>query len=265
MLDPGSVPADDRGLAYGDGLFETLRITDNGHAPLAEAHARRMAAGARRLGIPLEEDAWWRALNELCLQGPGVGKLLLTRGSGGRGYAPPDRPKSRLLQRHQPLPARPARHSDTGLITGLAPTRLGDQPELAGLKHANRLEQVLARREADRQGWDEALMLDAAGRSQCLASMNLFAVSEGVMLTPPVDRSGVAGVMREWILQEGARKAGVPARVQRLGLERLRTADEVFASNAVAGVLPIATLGVWRWPRGPVTRVLMDQTRELLS
>ena len=265
MLAPGSVPADDRGLAYGDGLFETLRITGQGAAPLAHAHHRRMAAGARRLGIPLDDKAWWRALEELCAQGPGVGKLLLTRGSGGRGYAPPDRPQPRLLQRHQRLPARPARHRDTGLITGLAPTRLGDQPELSGLKHANRLEQVLARREADRQGRDEALMLDTAGRPQCLTSMNLFAVSEGVVLTPPVDRSGVAGVMREWILEDGAQQLGVPVRVQRLTLERLRTADEIFASNAVAGVLPVATLGVWSWPPGPVTRALMHRTQELLS
>ncbi len=265
MLEPGSVPADDRGLAYGDGLFETLRITEPGHVPLADAHRRRMVAGARRLGIPFDEQAWWRAITALGDQGPGVGKLLLTRGSGGRGYAPPDRPEPRLLQRHSSLPVRPARHSESGLITGLAPARLGDQPELAGLKHANRLEQVLARREADRQGRDEALMLDAAGRPQCLTSMNLFAVSDGVIFTPPVDRAGVAGVMRAWILEAGAQQAGVPVRVQRLTLERLRTADEIFASNAVAGVLPVARLGVWSWPRGPVTSALMERAQELWS
>ncbi len=265
MLRPGSVPADDRGLAYGDGLFETVRITAQSRAPLAQAHCRRMADGARRLGIPFDEAAWWQALDELCYQGPGVGKLLLTRGSGGRGYAPPESPEPRLLLRHQAIPARPAYHQKSGLVTGLAPTRLTDQPGLAGVKHANRLEQVLARREADRQGWDEAVMLDATGRPQCLTSMNLFAVTDGQVLTPPVDRAGVAGVLRAWIVEQGATRAGVTVRIQSLTLERLRSADEIFVSNAVAGVLPLGKLGVWRWQRGPVTRALMGQTKELLS
>lgn len=265
MLRPGSVPADDRGLAYGDGLFETIRITGEGRAPLARAHCRRMADGARHLRIPFDEADWWRALEELCGQGPGVAKLLLTRGSGGRGYAPPDSPEPRLLRRHQAVPAQPEHHQAAGLVTGLAPTRLPDQPGLAGIKHANRLEQVLARQEAERQGWDEALMLDAAGRPQCLTSMNLFAVMDGEVHTPRVDRAGVAGVLRAWILEQGALEVGVPMRVQKLTLERLRRADEIFVSNAVAGVLPVAKLGVWNWPRGPVTRAFMDQTRELLS
>jgi 4-amino-4-deoxychorismate lyase len=255
------VPADDRGLAYGDGLFETLRITTDGRVPLAEWHHARMALGARRLGIPFDEVHWWRALDALREQGAGVGKLLLTRGSGGRGYAPPARPQPRLLSRHHPLSQRPARQYDPGLVTGIAPIRLADQPALAGIKHANRLEQVLARREAERQGWDEALVCDAAGRPGCLTSMNLFAVVDGELRTPPVDRCGVAGVLRSWLLEQGDR----PVRIRPLTLAALGRADEVFATNAVAGVLPVATLGVWRWSPGPVTRALMDATEKLFA
>lgn len=255
------VPADDRGLAYGDGLFETLRITDAGRVPLAERHCARMADGARRLGIPFHEPDWWRALDALRAQGAGVGKLLLTRGSGGRGYAPPASPEPRLLSYHHSLSQRPRRQYDPGLITGIAPIRLADQPALAGIKHANRLEQVLARREGTRQGWDEALVCDAAGRPQCLTSMNLFAVVDGTIQTPPVDRCGVAGVLRSWLLEQGT----PPMRVRALTLATLGRAEEVFASNAVAGVLPVATLGVWRWSPGAVTRILMDATEKLFA
>lgn len=259
------VPADDRGLAYGDGLFETLRITAAARVPLAEWHCARMADGARRLGIPFDEQHWWQALDELRAQGAGVGKLLLTRGSGGRGYEPPARPRPRLLRWHHPLTQRPRHHYDPGLITGAAPIRLADQPALAGIKHANRLEQVLARREAERQGWDEALVCDAAGRPRCLTSMNLYTVVGGEIRTPPVDRCGVAGVLRSWLLENAQGIVERPVRVRPLTMAALGRADEVFASNAVAGVLPVATLGVWRWSPGPVTRALMDATEKLFT
>lgn len=259
------VPADDRGLAYGDGLFETLRITDSGRVPLAERHYARMATGARRLGIPFDEQHWWRALDEVRAPGAGVGKLLLTRGSGGRGYVPPARPRPRLLNRHHSLAPRPAHQHDPGLVTGTAPLRLAEQPVLAGLKHANRLEQVLARREAERQGWDEALLCDAAGRPLALTTMNLFALIDGEVRTPPVDRCGVAGVMRAWVLQHAPAITATPVRVRPLSLAALARAEEVFATNAVAGVLPVATLGVWHWSPGAVTRALMDATETLFA
>lgn len=261
------LPADDRGLAYGDGCFETLRV-ENGRAPLAAYHLERMSAGARRLGIPFDTRLWWRRLEAVIAGAPaerGVAKLILTRGSGGRGYLPPETPDPRLLTQWHPLTLPPASWRERGIELGLAATRLAEQPQLAGIKHLNRLEQVMARREAARQGWQEALMLDAAGRPLELSSMNLFLLSDGVMKTPPIATSGVAGVMRGRILQELAPALGLPVRECRLTLSGLRGADEVFACNSVVGVLPVRKLGLWTWPPGDVTRRLGEAVESLFQ
>lgn len=262
---PDLLPADDRGLGYGDGLFETLRFT-GGRAPLAPRHCRRMAAGARRLGIPFDEDAWWRALDAAVAGGgEGVAKLILTRGSGGRGYRPPARPRPRLLWQRHPLVARPARQYRDGLVLGVAATRLSDQPALAGLKHLNRLEQVLAAGETARQGWDEALMLDRQGRPMSLTSMNLFAVCDGELRTPPLARAGVHGVMRGLILDDLASAQGLMVRQRPLTLAHMRQAEEVFACNSVAGIMPVRKLGLWNWSAGPVTAALATAVGRLFE
>lgn len=254
---PETVPADDRGLAYGDGCFETLRVSGY-RAPLAALHFSRMAQGARRLDIGFDASLWWRTLEKLIREAPaanGVVKLILTRGCGGRGYLPPSSPRPRLLGQWHPLPAKP---DARGLVLTLASRRLADQPALAGIKHLNRLEQVLARHEAARQGGHESLMLDSAGRPLELSAMNLFAVHDGILCTPSLERAGVAGVMRTLLLSEVAPRLGLPVRERALTLDMLRRSREVFASNSVAGVVPVRKLGLWNWPAGPDTLRLRE-------
>jgi 4-amino-4-deoxychorismate lyase len=172
--------------------------------------------------------------------GRAVLKVLLTRGSGGRGYLPPpDATPTVVLSRHEAPPA-PAR----GLHLRWARTTLAMQPALAGIKHCNRLEQVLARAEWQDADIDEALMCDGEDRVVGATSANLFALLGGRWLTPSVERCGIAGIARGWLL------ANLPgAAVADLNAAEVSHADALFLCNAVRGILPVRRLGMREWPR----------------
>ncbi|QSX78247.1 aminodeoxychorismate lyase [Agrilutibacter solisilvae] len=247
-----SIPADDRGLAYGDGIFETMRA-HGGELPWWDAHWQRLAHGAQRLGFPAPRQALVREQAQAMLEGgDGVLKLLVTRGSGARGYAPGvATPPTWVLSLHS-LPPAPAQ----GLCLRWCQTRLSLQPALAGLKHCNRLEQVLARAEwngstGNPDPADEGLMRSTEGDVVCATAANLFVLQEGRWTTPPVDRCGVAGVCRGWLL------AHADVREKRLSVTDVETAQAVFLCNAVRGILPVARLGAARtWPAHPLVAEL---------
>lgn len=233
-----TIPADDRGLAYGDGLFETMRGVD-GRVALWDFHLARLTLGCARLGIPVPDG---RTLASECaslLHGhaDAVLKLVLTRGGGARGYAPAhDVLPRRILMR---LPAPPAPRPE-GLRLHACATRLPLDPALAGLKHLNRLHQVLARAEVAAAGADEGLCLDTAGRVACATAANVFAVVDGELRTPSVDESGVAGTCRAALLADPA--FGPTVRMGALFPQDLARASEVFLTNAVRGVMPVASI-----------------------
>lgn len=238
----------DRGLAYGDGLFETIRV-HGGTLPLWPRHLARLREGAARLGIRLPEIAFIEARIADIIDGrdAGVLKLLLTRGEGGRGYAPPaDAVPSWMLSLH-PLPASPA----AGFRLQWCDTRLASQPALAGTKHCNRLEQVLARAEVG-AGCDEGLMRDMAGNAIGATSANLLALRDGRWVTPPVDACGVAGVLRGWLLEQGL------ARLAELAPGEVESADALALCNAVRGILPVASLGARAWAPHPALAELQS-------
>ncbi len=236
-----AVAPDDRGLAYGDGLFETMRV-HAGAVPWWDAHWSRLSLGAARLSIGLPDAGQARAeAGSLFDDGAhGVLKLLLTRGGGARGYAPIDGAEpSWMLARHPlPAPAASARAI-------WCDTRLALQPALAGIKHCNRLEQVLARAECVAAGADEGLMCDGEGTVVSATSANLFVLRDGRWLTPPIDRCGVAGTCRAILLP------ALDAREQRLQRGDVDRADAVFLCNAVRGILPVARLGARTWELHP--------------
>lgn len=239
-----AIPADDRGLAYGDGLFETMRV-HCGQVPWWDAHWTRLAHGADRLRIALPDQQQVRdeamALLDEHDEGDSnsVLKLLLTRGSGGRGYAPScDGMPTWMLSRH-PLPSAPP---DAGLNLQWCETRLASQPLLAGLKHCNRLEQVLARAECQASASDEGLVCDHDGNVISATSANLFVLHDDRWLTPWLDRCGVAGICRHQLMQP---LQALEARLDRFMVE---AADAVFLCNAVRGILPVAALDVRCWP-----------------
>ena len=232
----------DRGQAYGDGLFETMR-SHRGALPWWDAHWARLARGGERLGIALPEQSQVRARAEALLADgdDAVLKLLLLRGGIARGYAPPaDAETHWQLERHPLPPSTPG-----GLRLHWCQTRLAVQPLLAGIKHCNRLEQVLARAECVAAGADEGLVRDIDGNVVSATSANLFVYRDGAWWTPPLQRCGVAGTCR------GALLAPLGAREAPLDVAMVESADAVFLCNAVRGILPVASLGTRHWPSHP--------------
>lgn len=238
----------DRGLAYGDGLFETMRAW-RGDLPWWDRHWARLARGAQVLGIGLPDEAHVRDELSALLDGAdGVAKLLLTRGEGARGYAPSPAPPTWTISRHEAPPRR-------GRITvRWCETTLAIQPRLAGLKHCNRLEQVLARAEwPTGEGADEGLVRDATGDVASAIAGNLFILTDGQWRTPRLDRCGVRGVMRGWAMPVlGALEA-------RLKPADVEAADALFVCNAVRGILEIERLGDRTWSPHPQVAALRQR------
>jgi 4-amino-4-deoxychorismate lyase len=237
------VPLDDRGLQYGDGLFETLLVRD-GRVRFLEAHFARLAIGCARLAIPFDAEHALRAeITAASTRAPALAvlKLIVTRGSGvRRGYAAagPVRPRRMLsLFAAPPLPA-----VDTGVDARLATLTLAENPALAGIKHLNRLENVLAAREPGHEAVFESLLRNASGDVIGGTMTNVFAVQAGRLTTPPVDRCGVAGVMRSVVLRECV-ALGISASESHIALADLLGADEVFITNARIGVVPLRRVG----------------------
>ncbi len=246
------VPLDDRGLHYGDGLFETL-LARGGQVALWAYHQERLRAGARRLRLA-EPDfgVLAREVARLAGAGDAVIKIILTRAAGGRGYAGiADAPARRIVSRHvlSPLPAQAYAQ---GVVVRWCDWRLAQQPALAGLKHLNRLEQVMARSEWHDADIHEGLLRDADDQVICATSANVFARFGDSWVTPALTRAGVAGVCREALLRRRWWSTTVVERA--LMADELMRADEVFLSNAVRGVVPVARVGERAFAVGPAAR-----------
>lgn len=234
-----TVAATDRGLNYGDGLFETMRL-HAGTVGLLERHLQRLRQGCERLTLPYPGDAVIEADIAVLAagsDGDGVLRLVLTRGDGGRGYAPPPTARGRRIVSLHALPA----FGRAGLSVGICRTRLGRSIALGGLKHLGRLEQVLAAREVAEGGWDEGLMLDDGDQVIEGTRHNLFFARHGGVWTPPLDGCGVAGVMRGLVL-EALAASGIPGGEARLRYHELHEIDELFMCNAVAGLRQVSRL-----------------------
>ncbi len=246
-------PLDDRGLAYGDGLFETLRFVA-GKAPLWAGHMARLRRGCRVLDLEAPDvDRLAAEAGRLAGDSDSLVKIVLSR-RGGRGYGSHGQRGTRRLLQTLPLPdLAPARYRQ-GLRLRWCRLRLSAQPALAGLKHLNRLEQVLARAEWADPDIDEGLLCDQDGRVVGATSANLFVVHRGQLITPALDACGVAGVARAWLLRRAAR--WLPVRQLSLAPRQVESADEVFLCNAVRGVMPVRALARRRFAIGPVTRRL---------
>jgi 4-amino-4-deoxychorismate lyase len=258
LLVDGQMPADpsqaiaanDRGLQYGDGLFETALLT-GGRVRFLAAHLRRLASGCERLGILVPDRSILMREIETVISGQaeGVVKILVTRGAGGRGYRPAhDVVPTRVVALY-PRPHLPA--GDIGIRVRWCDTRLGRNARLAGIKHLNRLEQILAQAEWDDPTIEEGLMLDTEGELVCATAANLFLVRDGQLVTHDLRYCGVRGVMREHLLEQ-ARLLGIPSSEEPLWPRDLERATEVFISNAVRGVRHVTRLDDRSWQRGAV-------------
>lgn len=244
---------ENRGLAYGDGVFETLLVV-KGRALWREAHLERMADAASTLGLCFDTAELRAELDAVCAKSTGrsVLKIQLFRASGGRGYLGLNSACERLISL---WPAPQSNCWQSGAKVILCDTRLSENPQFAGLKHLNRLEQVLAAREIHQAGADEGLMLDASGALIEGGRSNLFAVRDGVLLTPPLNRSGIHGIMRQKIIAM-ARDSSLPLRVCALYPSHIASAEEMFLCNSVFGIWPIVSVGCVRKKIGPISRHL---------
>lgn len=253
------VPALDRGLAYGDGLFESIRFV-GAMAPLWSRHMQRLGDSCERLRTPAPDTAqlWREALEVIRDMPQAVVRITVTRGVGERGYALPTAPQPmRVVAAFAPPQIADSMHAH-GLHMRVCELRLAEQPLLAGIKHLNRLEQVLARAEWSDPAIAEGLLRDSHDRVISATMANLFAVIDGVLLTPALDRCGVAGVARAEVLAMRP-----DARVTELSLQALSTASEIFLSSSVRGILPVKSLDQWDYVPGAVTRQLQQHWRNL--
>jgi 4-amino-4-deoxychorismate lyase len=247
-----TVGALDRGLAYGDGVFRTLRIAQ-GQPVWLEEHLAKLAADAERLDIPCDPAAWRADLAALTLPAHGVLRLTLTRGEGPRGYrAPQPAHPSRVVAcwETDAPPAEPE-----AIHARVCHLRLARQPALAGVKHLNRLENVLARAEWDDPHIREGLLLDQTGRLVGGVMSNVFVWKSGELLTPRLDQCGVAGLTRARLLRLVA-ATGIPAREADLSLQDVLSADEVMCCNSLIGLWRIARLDERVWDAPLVSETL---------
>ena len=233
----GAALATDRGLGYGDGVFRTMRLRA-GAIPARALHRAKLVADAGRIGLAIGSEALDRLERDLgdlvAVCSEATVRITVTAGSGPRGYRRSPSTAARILLRAESTDDLPTLAGESVAVR-LCDLRLSFQPRLAGVKHLNRLEQVLARAEWDDPATAEGLMLDVEDTLVCGTMSNLFIVEGERLSTPLIDRCGVAGVQRHRIL-EWARRNGVEAVEQRLSAERLHGEVSVLVSNSVLGV-----------------------------
>ena len=260
----GAVSPIERGLHYGDGLFETIACV-GGRPRFLALHLERLARGCARLGFEFPDRGELEREILAAAAAPGaIVKVLLTRGPAvARGYASsgaeqPTRVTLRYRWDEEP------RSRLAGVSVRTAALRLGENPALAGLKHLNRLEQVLARREWSDGDIAEALMFSASGRLISGVMSNVFLVEGQRLRTPLLDRCGVAGIMRQVVLREAAR-AGIAVEEAPLDAEDLARAREIFLTSAVIGLRPVRALDGRVCEIGALTRELHELVAPLLA
>lgn len=258
-----SVPVDDRGLQYGDGLFETL-LMRGGRPRFLEAHLKRLTSGCERLAIPFRAESELRAeIAAAGAQAPNLAvlKIMVTRGSATRrGYAPDAETPRRVVSLHESAPLTAELRNGVDLV--FATGSVAEHPGLAGIKHLSRLENVWAMGEARAAGAFDALLRTAAGALVSGAMTNVFVVRGGRVETPTVDRAGVAGILRQVVLRECA-ALGIPAAEHTLRSEDLFAADEAFVTNARIGVVPVRHVGEHEVRMGSLARRLADHIEAL--
>ena len=238
-----TLPADDRGLNYSDGAFETLSCHE-GRIQHEDLHRSRLTRALTALGVTSASEQGERLFANAgqCLETArhtGVARLTITRGSGPRGYTPPELPQLRSILSAYPQPES----SHPALRCAVANTRWATQPQLAGLKLLARTEQVLAAAEAAAAGWDDMVMLDSDDHVISSSRANLFMLLDEKVTTPCLDRCGIAGTRRELLLTQILPALNYVFEIRPISLAECLSADALITTNSISGVTPITQLG----------------------
>jgi 4-amino-4-deoxychorismate lyase len=251
----------DRALQFGDGLFETMLVR-NGRICFEALHRARLAQGCDRLAINADGAAIWQQAGELAAaHGEVLLRLQLSRGTAtARGYAATGSERARLILIAYPIPSPDELPPVVRAVT--LPDVLGENPQLAGLKHCNRLEQVLARRSLQATQAFEGLMASSSGLLISGTMSNVFVQLEGELVTPALDRCGIAGVMRRVVLRE-AELAGMPVRVAKLPMSVLDHCSGLALTNVRLGLLAVHSINDRRLAAGLPLRNLAHRVAAL--
>ncbi len=254
----------DRGLAYGDGVFETLLII-RGEIPLWDYHLARLERSLTQLDItPYDTSPLLRLIKKYIDKSrQQIVKITVTRGIGPRGYAPPAHVKPTTIIS---IIDRELEHDGNikeGVKVAFCDTRYSRQAKLAGIKHLNRLEQVLARSEIVQSGRDEGIMMDERGNVISATMHNLFLVEDGAIMTPDLTYSGVAGIMRELVITL-ARDENIPVIIKEVSRHALLSSNELFLTNSIHGIWPICELDSNIMAVGEITSRLQTRVMEMI-
>lgn len=277
VLDAAISPLD-RGFAYGDGVFETCRYS-YGSIPLWSSHRERLLHSAGRLSIPFDGDVLARYLDSMLAYlndehiEQAVIKITLTRGVGGRGYRLPDQVAPTYCIGVFPGSPLQTEQYRRGVNVRICDLRLSQVPALAGMKHLNRLEHILARAEW-KDEFAEGLLLDTHDRVVEATVSNLFVVKHNQLFTPDLSAAGVAGIMRKTIIDKLAPALGLDCHIKDITLDFLHTADEIFLSNSIYGIWPVnivtddrraTAASQYHFPNHRITRMLQQELVRLLN
>lgn len=246
----------DRAVQFGDGCFTTARIRA-GNVELFNAHQQRLKQGCERLLITGVD---WHALSQEMKQAArdhdeGVLKVIISRGVGGRGYSALDCGEPTRIMIISPYPQHYQQLKQSGARLAVSPVRLGKNPLLAGIKHLNRLEQVLIRTQLDLTEADEALVLDTDGMLVECCAANFFWRIDNQVFTPDLSTSGVNGVQRQKVMQR-ASELGFSVSEVRAGIDVMATAEEVLITNALMPVIPVSQIEAWHYRSRHLFRLL---------
>jgi len=253
-----------RGLHYGDGLFETIAVID-GTPRLWERHMQRLLGGAQRLNYPPVDTRLLQSeANRLCAsRDRAVLKIIITREAEARGYRVGSEANIIRIVACYDWPEYPEEFAERGVAVRICTTRLGSNPGLAGIKHLSRLEQVLARSEWQEHHIPEGLMLDYEGHVIEGTQSNLFIVNNNQLLSPDLSQCGIAGIMRELVIEQAA-VLDIEFDVAPLTLQDVMGADEVFICNSLIGIWPVNKIEETKFSIGNMTRRLMKNLRPIL-
>ena len=243
-----AISALDRGFTYGDGVFRTLKVV-HGLPEHWPAHYQKLVKDCSAIGIVCPSaDVFINDFEQLFSieELVAVAKIIITRGEGARGYNPPAITNPTRVMIKSNLPNYPQRHFDEGVMLHLCETRIGHQPKLAGVKHLNRLENVLARMEWHDPEITDGLMLDIANNVIECTAANVFARYGDLLITPQLDQCGVAGVTRNQIMAR-AHSLNLKTAVETIDLKQLLSADEMIICNSVFGVWQVRQLEQKKW------------------
>lgn len=246
----------DRGLHYGDGLFETM-LLEAGHINYWSEHYQRLLTSATRLEIPCPGRSWFEQQLQpfIDFEQTLVLKIILTRGPGGRGLQLPDDLVPNVYILHYPY----SKDNNNQYVTAtVSEITLPINKNLAGLKHLNRLDYVLATQQLKkRAGFNEALLVDTQGYVIESIINNLFFVVGNELNTPDLSESGVDGIFRNLIINS-LKQTGKKVKIGHYTIQNIISADECFVCNSVQGIRPVIRIEETEFSIGPLTQQLQQ-------